>query len=192
MDIIFIRHGKTEMNRKKLFAGAIDCSLSNEGMEEARAAKKAIGDIKFDKVYISPMKRTAQTAEIMDVCWKTDDRIKEMNFGIFEGLSYDKALSSYENEMKCWEDDFINYRIPQGESLMDVYLRVCDFMDSIADEKGRILVITHKGVINCALSSIFGGPEHYYRFSADNCRFTQISMEEGYKYIKTFNSMKIY
>ncbi|MHC1721028.1 MAG: histidine phosphatase family protein [Clostridiaceae bacterium] len=192
MDIIFVRHGKTEMNEKKKLGGVMDSPLSQAGIEEARVAEQFIRGMEFGRIYMSPLKRAMQTAEIFKVSGETDDRLKEMNFGIFEGLSYEEASRKYPAEAKRWEEDFINYRIPDGESLMDVYERAADFMHSVSEEKGPVLVVTHAGIINCALCSIFGSPEYYYRFSAAHCRFTQISLERGFKYIKAVNAAELY
>lgn len=192
MDIVFIRHGKTEINEKGRYGGFIDTNLSSSGIEEARATTKLIQGKDFSNIYISPLKRAWQTAEIMGVSGKADKRIKEMNFGIFEGLNYQEILQEYPKEAKAWAEDHINYRIPQGESLKDVYDRVADFITEISKGEGNQLVVTHEGTIKCALCSIFGNPEYFYRFKVVHCRFTQITLEEGYKYIKALNASEIY
>jgi len=192
MDIIFVRHGKTEVNEKGQYGGFIDTLLSPRGIEEAQAAAELIKGSNFNSIYLSPLKRARQTAEILRVNGKPDDRLKEMNFGIFEGLSYSEISKMYPKEACEWTRDYINYRIPCGESLMDVYERVSDFLSDISEEKGPILVVTHEGVIKCALCLILGNPEYFYRFKAVHCRFTQIALEDGYSFIKAMNSAEIY
>jgi len=192
MDIVFIRHGRTEINEKGKYGGFTDTPLSSVGKKEADAAAKLIKGRVFNSVYLSPLKRAYQTGEILGFHGKHDDRLREMNFGIFEGLNYEDILKRYPKEAQEWTRDYINYRIPRGESLMDAYERVSDFLRDISKDSGTILVVTHEGVIKCALCSIFGNPEYFYRFKAAHCRFTQISIEEGYKYIKSLNSTEIY
>jgi len=192
MDIIFVRHGKTEVNEKGQYGGFIDTPLSPGGAEEVQAAAKLLKGSGFKNIYISPLKRARQTAEILQVNGKQDHRLKEMNFGIFEGLSYSEISRLYPKEAQEWMMDYISYRIPSGESLMDVYERVSDFLSEVSEEKGPILVVTHEGVIKCALCSILGNPEYFYRFKAVHCRFTQIALEDGYSFIKAMNSAEIY
>lgn len=192
MDIVFIRHGKTEANEKGIYDGLIDTALSIQGQAEAESAARLIKGMAFDAVYLSPLKRAIQTAGILGYEGKCDDRLREMNFGIFEGLNYGDMLKRYPDETENWARDYINYRIPKGESLMDVYERVSDFLSDISKKKGDILVITHEGVIKCALCSIFEAPEYFYRFNAVCCRFTQIVSEDGYKYIKSMNATEIF
>jgi alpha-ribazole phosphatase len=192
MDIVFIRHGRTETNEKGQYGGFNDIPLSFRGEIEAGDAAKQVEGREFNSIYLSPLKRACQTSGILGFQGKSDDRLREMNFGIFEGLSYKDALERYPKETEKWTSDYINYRIPGGESLREVYERVTDFLRDISKGKGTILVVTHEGVIKCALCSIFDTPEYFYRFKADHCRFTQIAIEEGYKYIKSLNSEKIY
>jgi alpha-ribazole phosphatase len=192
MDIIFVRHGKTEMNEKKKLGGITDSPLSQAGKEEAKAAGQSLEGIEFGRVYMSPLRRAVQTAKILNVIGETDERLREMNFGIFEGLTYGEAMQMYPKEAKSWAEDLINYRIPGGESLKDVYERAAGFLDSLREEKDPVLVVTHAGIINCALCSIFGDPGYYYRFSSAHCRFTTISLESGFKYIKAVNAAELY
>lgn len=192
MDIVFVRHGRTEANEKGIFGGFIDTPLSVQGQADAESAAELIKGRVFDAVYSSPLNRALQTARILGYEGKCDDRLREMNFGIFEGLSYSDILKRFPNEADNWARDYINYRIPKGESLMDVYERVTDFLYEISDKKGAILVITHEGVIKCALCSVLGSLEYFYRFNAACCRFTQIVSEDSYKYIKSINAAEIF
>lgn len=192
MDIIFIRHGKTKANESGIYGGFIDTALSEQGQADAENAAKLIKGRVFDAVYSSPLKRTVQTARILGYEGECDDRLREMNFGIFEGLSYKDILKRYPDEAEKWANDYINYRIPKGESLMDVYERVSDFLSDISKKKGVFLVITHEGVIKCALCSVMGSLKYFYRFNAVCCRFTQIISVDGYKYIKSINAAEIF
>lgn len=192
MDIIFVRHGRTESNEKGVYGGFMDTPLSFQGAADAKSAAKLLEGKAFDRVYLSPLKRAVQTAKILGFEGKCDNRLREINFGIFEGLSYKDILERYPDEAKSWTSDYLNYRIPKGESLMDVYKRVSSFLSDISKDKGTVLIIAHEGVIKCALCSIFETPEYFYRFSAACCKFTQIAFEDGYKYIKSINATEIF
>lgn len=192
MDLIFIRHGRTEANQKGIYGGHMDIPLSVEGIEEAKNLSKALDVRKFARIYSSPLMRAIQTARLLGFTPEIDTRLCEMNFGIFEGLTYQDIVNKYPSETEKWSNDYLNYRIPKGESLMDVYNRVSEFLSEIPEEKDPFVIITHEGVIKCALCFILGNPEYFYRFKAVYCRFTQVAINNGYGYIKSINADHIY
>ncbi|WP_416198968.1 MAG: Phosphoserine phosphatase 1 [Sporanaerobacter sp.] len=186
MDIIFIRHGETKENKRGVY-GSFDTTLSQIGIEQILKAKELVQDISFERVYISPLKRTMETAELLGLKGDFDRRIQEINFGIFEGKTYEEIKRDYPEETYTWTNDYIYYRIPNGESLMDLYSRTANFLEDIVSKDKNALVITHEGVIRCALCWVFDNVEYFYRFKLDNGSLTTISIWEGYKYIKNVN-----
>ena len=65
MKIWIARHGQTDLNKRKMMQGLTDCPLNERGLEQARQSRRNIGDIHFDAVYASPLKRAQQTAAII-------------------------------------------------------------------------------------------------------------------------------
>ena len=188
MDLIFVRHGRTEMNDLACFSGRTDCELTDEGFRQAVEVKSLLQGLSFDGVYVSPLKRTVQTAEVFNKEYKLDDRLLEMDFGVFEGLRYTEIEKKYPDTLQSWNEDYQNYRIPGGESLEDVFDRVEHFIQDIRKKHDRVLVVTHEGVIRCALSLVFSSRDHFYRFKIDNGSVSIISFNGDYSFIKTINS----
>jgi alpha-ribazole phosphatase len=186
MDIIFVRHGETLENRKGVY-GTCDTPLSKKGQDEILQIKDLVYSLSFEKVYISPLKRAIETSRLLEVEGILDRRIKEIDFGIFEEKTYEEIKRLYPEETYAWIKDYINYRIPKGESLMDLYNRVSNFLKDIVAEDRDVLVITHEGFIRCALCWVFNNVEYFYRFKVDNGSITIVSIDEGYKYIKCIN-----
>lgn len=187
MDIVFVRHGRTRINQEGRYGGFLDTEISKEGIDEIKGFREYLSGIEFDLVYASPLKRAVMSAEILRDKWIVDDRLREMNFGIFEGLSHEEAYQRYPSEMEMWGKDYVSYRLPQGEGLKDVYDRTVGFMGSIEKNAKRVLVVTHGGIIGCALSSMFKGPEDFFRFRIKHGTATIISINEGFGYIKGIN-----
>lgn len=187
MDIVFVRHGRTRINQEGRYGGFLDTEISKEGIDEIKWLRKYLSGIEFDFVYASPLKRAAMSVEILYDRWIIDDRLREMNFGIFEGLSHSEAAIRYPNEMELWGKDYVNYRLTKGESLKDVYDRTVSFIGSIERNAKKVLVVTHGGIIGCALSSIFKGPEDFFRFRINHGTSAIISLNEGFGYIKGIN-----
>ena len=85
VEIVLIRHGKTEGNKEKRYIGRTDQPLSEEGIA---GIKENLGRYpSVEKVYASPMKRTRQTAELIYPGQAPElvDGLREMDMGVFEG-----------------------------------------------------------------------------------------------------------
>ncbi|MFY9178030.1 MAG: alpha-ribazole phosphatase [Caldicoprobacterales bacterium] len=192
MDIVFVRHGKTRLNDLGCFIGNTDCSLSEEGLKEAEKVKDFLRGMSFDRVYVSPLKRTVQTANVLGCEYVLDDRLREMNFGIFEGLKYKEIEQKYSDYLRSWNQDYENYTIPEGESLQDVFNRVDNFINDVRNKHKRVLAITHGGVIRCALSLIFSSRAFFYKFKIDSGSVSIVEYDGDYGFIKgIYNSLDL-
>ncbi|MDE5966403.1 MAG: histidine phosphatase family protein, partial [Lachnospiraceae bacterium] len=89
MEIYIVRHGETLWNRDKKLQGSTDIELSDYGRYLAIETGKNLSHVHFDRVFSSPLKRAYETACLIRPQQKneiiTDDRIRELNFGIYEG-----------------------------------------------------------------------------------------------------------
>jgi alpha-ribazole phosphatase len=187
VDVVLVRHGKTVLNVQGRYCGAIDAELSPEGSEKIKRLKAYYKSLKFDCIYVSPFKRAIQTAEILGFNYEIDERLREMNFGRFEGLTYGEINEKYPEECKRWNEDFLHYKIPEGESLKDVFERTEDFLNEVSKKHKRVLAVTHGGIIRCALSLVFNSFEYFYKFRVENGAAVVISIDGGYSYIKGIN-----
>lgn len=138
MKLYVLRHGETEYNKEGRFQGQNNISLNEEGKKQAEETKKELQNIKFDKVFVSPLKRAIETAKIVVPNYKIeiDNRIIERSFGKLEG---EKSIIDYEERIK-------EFGI---ESIEDLEKRVKCFLKEIfkkAKKEENILVVTHGGV----------------------------------------------
>ena len=81
----------------------------------------------------------------------------EMNFGRWEGKPWDDVPR---NELDLWASDFHRAKPHGGESVADMQRRVSAAIDDYAAMPGLVLLVTHLGVIRCALVD-GAGPEAY-------------------------------
>ncbi len=186
MDIIFVRHGESHDNLEKRFSRDF-ITLTEEGIEQIKNTRTMLERYDFSKVYVSPLKRTLQTLSYLGLEGEEDDRVREMNFGIFAGLTFQEYQKEYPEETRLWMEDSLNYTIPEGENIADTYKRVESFMEDLIDRNENALVVTHEGIIRLACSWVIGNSEHFYRFRAENGSITVISVDQDYKYIKKLN-----
>ncbi len=138
MKLYVLRHGETDYNKEGRFQGQNNISLNEEGKKQAQETRKELQNIKFDKVFVSPLKRTIETAKIVVPNYKIeiDNRIIERSFGKLEGK---KSIPDYEERIKEFEI----------ESIEELEKRVECFIKEILNEVQKdqnILVVTHGGV----------------------------------------------
>ncbi len=181
-----IRHGESEDNIQRIFSRD-DTRLTEKGIEQIKRTKEILQNFNYDKVYYSPLTRTVETLENLDLEGVEEERIREINFGIFTGRTFEEISEIYPIETKSWLEDTQKYIIPQGESLLDVYNRVVEFLEEISRDKENILLVCHDCIIRLALCWIFDNPEYFFKFKIDNGSLNIISVDDGFKYIKKLN-----
>ena len=186
MDIIMIRHGESEDNTLKVFSRDTT-GLTEKGIEDIKNAKRILKDYKFNSVYYSPLTRTKETLDYLGLDGVEEERIREINFGIFTGHSFLEFNDLYPKEAKAWVDDPYNYHVPDGENINAVYTRVKDFLDEVSKLNENIVIVTHEGIIRLACCWALDDPNLFFKFKADNGSINIISVNEDYKYISKLN-----
>lgn len=142
--IYFIRHGESEANVKKVFAGQKDDSLlTDEGRQQAKITAEEIikEGLKIDQIYSSPLKRAYETAEIIakEIGFDTskiitENRIMEYDMGSLSGTPWHTISSSILVNAENAEDTekFLN--------------RVISCVKELSSLPGNILLVSHAGV----------------------------------------------
>ena len=137
-EVILIRHGETEWNVQQRFQGHLDSSLTETGLRQTEALGERFRDEKLDLVYSSDLMRTRKTAEALvsgnghEICF--DQRLREKNFGIFEGLTVEEIQARYPDDFKAFRNGGSQYRIEQGESSLNLLERAREFLKEVLKE----------------------------------------------------------
>jgi len=151
MRLIATRHAETNYNVKDIvnYDPTIDVHLTSNGIKQAEALAEQLKDFKFDALYISQLRRTKQTADIIN-------RYHGLNLTINELL--DDTKNGFEGrlygEAKAWRDsqpDPVNARyLGKYESVADMTKRVQKFLDYIKqhhENDDTVLAITSSHII---------------------------------------------
>ena len=167
-EILMIRHGTTPGNALRQYIGRTDEPLSEAG----RAALAELHYPAADRVYISPMLRCRQTAELLFPGAEliVADDLREMDFGHFEGRSYlDMAEDA---EYQAWVNSNCEAPIPGGETKEAFMDRCCAAFDTIlaADKSERLVFVVHGGTLMSVLSRYAEPEREYYRWNCSNGR----------------------
>jgi broad specificity phosphatase PhoE len=183
LTLVLTRHGLTTRSYPEQHLGqTIDVPLSADGREQALALAERLGPIAFERIVSSPMLRSRQTAEtIADVpcitprpAIETDARLLEMDYGTWEGLTYEQIDAHDADERRAWEADPATIACPSGESGNDVADRARRFLDDLlaADQRQHVpdeprerpvLVVAHSSLNRVLLCVALGIPIAEYR-----------------------------
>lgn len=157
--LIAVRHGETDWNARRIMTGHSDIPINETGRLQAIAAGRALAQVVFDKVYVSPLLRARETAHLLLEAtgsnghlsdgrggWRVELRpeVIERHAGIATGLPHDdpRVLPL---------TDILHTRPEGGESGMDVIRRVsCFFDECLRGELGSgqtVLIVAHAGVL---------------------------------------------
>lgn len=192
--LYLVRHGETVLNEKGVYYGWTDCGLSDHGLEQSQSLAETLKDVSFDLVVSSPLKRAKDTAILVGGIdpgkIKFDHRLKELNFGDWEGRHYQEIQETSSEEWKLWLADWKNASPPGGESFSDLYRRVCDCIKSLLEDyKGKIiLVVAHHGCLRIILSVLLGMSEDgYWHFSFQQGKYTLLEIQDGFCIVKKIN-----
>jgi len=159
--LILVRHTESTYNAAGLWAGITDVNLSAKGREDARKIGRLLGDIKFDRIYTSPLKRARQTLdEMLKTYGYTPAKISETaainerDYGDYAGI--DKWQFQKEIGLDRWQDIRRGWDtpIPNGETLKDTYERAVPWYRDIVVPQllsGKNILIVAHGNSNRAL-----------------------------------------
>ncbi|MFQ5992168.1 MAG: 2,3-diphosphoglycerate-dependent phosphoglycerate mutase [Nitrospiraceae bacterium] len=132
--LVLLRHGESQWNLENRFTGWVDVPLSPKGEEEARAAGRKLAGFRFDRAYVSVLKRAIDTLTIvLEVIGQTslpiekDQALNERMYGELQGLNKAETAEKYgEQQVKLWRRSY-DISPPGGESLKDTAERVLPY-----------------------------------------------------------------
>jgi 2,3-bisphosphoglycerate-dependent phosphoglycerate mutase len=156
-NLVLVRHGQSEWNKKNLFTGWKDPELTEQGIEEAIQAGNQLkqSNIKFDVMFTSDLFRAQETGRLIleqmnqtDIATIKDQSLNERNYGELAGLNKDDARKKWgEEQVHIWRRSF-DVPPPGGESLKNTAERVLPYFESkILPEviKGKNILIAAHG-----------------------------------------------
>ena len=169
MRFIFVRHGKTHFNEINLTQGWCDSPLSKVGIKQVENISKQLEQYQIDKAYTSPLGRAVQTANIIlskkEVEPIYEERFKEINFGILEGISTE-LVRKLNIESPDWLEDLdMDYRPYEGEDIHDVILKHHKAVQEIIEdcnEKDTVLIVGHGCSLYGFIKSLL--PQQSFKF----------------------------
>jgi len=158
--IIFVRHGEPEDSARGRCYGKSDVGLSENGRRQIGQTAGWLEKFDVKAIYASPRVRATEsariTAEKSGSTVKIENRFAEMDFGDFEGLTYDAVKELYPNLYECWMKTPTKVEFPNGGSFPKMRKEVLDAVDDLKKIHAgeTVAVVSHGGVNRIVLSSV--------------------------------------
>jgi probable phosphoglycerate mutase len=193
---VVVRHGETEWNREGRYQGHLDSPLTLAGQETSRALADRLARHSLTALYSSDLGRARQTAQMIagrtghDVL--LEERLRERNLGILEGLTKSEVQQRYPEEYRRYRALQPDFVVPRGESVRQRFAQVVSCFEELAvrHENGRVVVVTHGGALNAMLRHTLGIPlDVPRRFAVANGSWNQFLHREGRWLLETWGDL---
>jgi 2,3-bisphosphoglycerate-dependent phosphoglycerate mutase len=157
-----MRHGQAENNVNKILVGRhIESHLTDYGRQQVEDTARYLQNVPIEKVYVSPVTRTVETAKIVSkilgISYEIDERLYEIDLGKLVGMNYEDIIHKYGNLFLKFYAESDNALSNYGvESFTAVKRRIKDLMDEITEKEHdkNVLMITHLDPIKAAISAL--------------------------------------
>jgi alpha-ribazole phosphatase len=162
--IVLIRHLATDLGGK--FCGHSDPDLNAVGQRRLPFLAEELAPLGITRIVSSDLRRASRTAiaisERIGVPVETRSGLREIHFGLWEGLRWEEIEQGYHDEARLWVSEFPTRSAPGGEPYREFVARVeAEFMALITNSKaGTTAAVTHRGVMQHVLTRFFGFSEH--------------------------------
>jgi alpha-ribazole phosphatase len=155
--LYFLRHGDTGLQGR--YIGSTDVPITARGKEQVRQTSDLLQGKGITQIICSPLLRCRQTLEQLNLpcACQFNDRLKEIDFGRWEGKNFSEVVKIDKELVDCWVADPDTFSFPGGESLSAFKKRVAAFKNQLETMvEDNILVITHGGIIRYLLCLLLG------------------------------------
>jgi len=157
MNLYLIRHTHPDVITGVCY-GQTNLDTTETFKIEAEAVKTNLKGIQFTHCFSSPLQRCFKLAKELsgENIIQTDNRLKEMNFGDWEMMSWDEIRKK--DGAESWFNDFLHIPCPNGESYEQMIQRIQSFIQAIntLPDNSEVLIVTHAGCIRSFLTLLEG------------------------------------
>lgn len=173
--LLLLRHASTAATRS--FAFPADESLDARGWAAATELMDMLPA--NGEVVSSPAIRCLETAEAAGITPVLERALLECDFGSWTGRALAELNATEPDSVAAWMSD-PTARPHGGETQAEFAGRVALWLDTQATLEGRMLAITHGGVVKAALIHALGAPlEAFWRIDVAPLALTELHAHDG-------------
>ncbi len=182
--LIVVRHGRTEANANGILLGRRDLELDELGRRQAAALAPLVAGAR--RVVCSPLQRTRQTAELLELPVSIDERFIELDYGVLDGT----PLSEVSTDVwQRWTSD-LDFAPEGGESIRALGQRVRSACDDLVEEATEqdVVVVTHVSPVKaCAAWALGVADDVAWRMFVAPASITRIAVAPPRRSLHAFN-----
>lgn len=163
--IVLVRHAEPSAELQSRCYGRLDAGLSAAGAFAARGLADALAAVALAAVYTSPRERAHATAAPIAAhrgfAPIVEEGLSELDFGDFEGRTYDEIAASHPALYTAWMRAPTTVRFPGGESYADLRDRVgaCAVRLRARHAGDAFAIVSHGGVVRAILGHALAMPD---------------------------------
>lgn len=179
--LLLARHGQTAWNVQCRYMGQVDVPLDRIGQEQAALLGQRLSGVEFAAIYTSDLLRARETAAAIashHSCRLIDERrLREMDFGAWQGLTYPEIQETDKLNLEAWEADRLVNSPPGGETLNQFSSRVEEAYQEVtqAHIEETVLMVAHGGVLKILICLVLGIPaERYWQVQISPASLSEI------------------
>lgn len=172
--LLLVRHGQVSIDNRGRYWGHTDIPLSAEGRMQAGRLRDRLSKERIAAVYSSDLARALDTAAIIVSNHRVPVsrclELREINFGEYEGLTFDEIKRRYPEAENSWRETRPGAGFPGGEGLSDLTRRVDRFLErlSIHVPQETVLVVAHGGPLRMLICRMVGlDPSRWWQVRID-------------------------
>ena len=196
MKLLLIRHGQTDWNLLGKYQGQTDIALSGEGIRQADLLAQNFPVDTLDIIYTSDLQRAFMTAERLAEKFSAplyaDKALRELNFGAWEGLTYQEIAERWPQEVKNLFGAPEKLQIPEGETFLMLQQRAMDKIHEIrAENEGKnVAVVAHGAISKAILTALLHIPLHYvWMLRQDNTAVNILRFDDEFVSVELLNGI---
>lgn len=152
--VYLVRHGQVAGFEKSPIYGHTDVDVTEVGTSQLELLSERLRLADIKAIYTSDLKRSISGGKTIgryhDVPIRALPQLRELFFGVWEGLTLSDVRGAFQDELKRREGDLVGYRAPgNGESIADLSNRVTTcFRGILSERKGDDFLLVGHGVVN--------------------------------------------
>lgn len=192
--IYIVRHGQTTWNIEKRIQGHANADLTETGRQQADLIARRLKNEEIDAIYCSDLDRARITAEKIGLLNGAkvivDKELREMSFGVWEGMLFSDVEKKYPKEFKEWMEKPEVLKIPKGEDLYSLRDRMERVITRIMSQhKGKnILIVSHGTALKTLVLYLLSMPlTNYKNLAMDNVSLSIVEKRDYNNVLKIYN-----
>lgn len=195
LKLIVVRHAESQWNPIGRYQGLLDPDLTERGVEQAKKLAQVLKKENINALFSSPLKRTFRTAQIIgeEIGLEPikEEKIIEIDHGVWSGLLVDEVKEKFPKDFELWLKEPHKVKFPEGESLLDVFKRIKDFLEFLLENYNEktVAIVSHTVPIRCLYCAVLDiDLSKFWSFGCDNASYSVVYLDaEGRNVIQKLN-----